>query len=500
MKAKNKLLLWFFSLPLLVFIPSFLCGDFLGIGRAIWDLIYTIFVRGPLYIVQGVGDAISFLSGQKLIDIIFNVQNNSHSFGVSKEFLIFVGIAITLILLLGSMHILRVALSSNAKGEVSSMSNRIICILGIVLMIPIIFFCLNFITTQLISIILDNNLSGKALANQVGSLGFLSGHPPSGWNYTSIPNWNHYSLFVGIFGSWFCMFVFFLLGLSLVKRLFDIFLLYIISPAVFSTAVGDSKWTKVNLWKDLTISRFLASLGAVIALKVFMDLEPQLVNSVSMQNWSWYSKITLQLLFLTGGAIAVVQSQVLFSNLIGGSVGISEGMSMLTTAKIASGGIKAGGVGVLGGLKLALGGKRGFSRKNNNSGSTGGGLTGNQNRLKLHQKLNPLHSGVPRSSYHAVKTAGKGAKYTVGGVLGGLGFLGGGLHSAYRFVKNPRKSTKMALNKTKSGISKSSNFVKSKMKQGASSVGNKMMKPVKKGFNISSTKPNISSPENKGDK
>ncbi len=495
MKTKNKLLLIFFSLPLFFFVPNALCGDFLGIGQAIWELIYKIFVKGPLYIVEGVGDAIKFLSGQKLIDIIFNVNSQSHSFGISKEFLIFIGIAITLILLLGSMHILRIALSSNAKGEVSSMTNRVICILGIILMIPIIFFCINFITTQLISLILDNNLSGRSLANQVGSLGFLSGHPPSGWNYTSIPNWNHYSLFVGIFGSWFCMFVFFLLGLSLVKRLFDIFLLYIISPAVFSTAVGDTKWTKVNLWKDLTISRFLSALGAVIALKVFMDLEPQLINSVSLQNWSWFSKITLQLLFLTGGAIAVVQSQVLFSNLIGGNVGISEGMSMLTTAKIASGGIKAGGAGILGGLKVALGGKRGFSSRNNNS--SGGLLNGqnNQGNLKFHQKINPLHSGVPRSAFHTTKAIGKGVAYTAGGVLAGVGLLAGGAHSAARFLKNPRKSTQMALNKTKTGISKSTSFIKNKTKKGSSYVSKKIMNPVKKGFNISSTKT-----KKKGDK
>lgn len=50
--------------------------DTFGIGHAIWKLLYDIFVRGPLFIVNGLGDAITYLSGQKIIDLVFGTTRH----------------------------------------------------------------------------------------------------------------------------------------------------------------------------------------------------------------------------------------------------------------------------------------------------------------------------------------------------------------------------------------------------------------------------------------
>ncbi|WJG71391.1 hypothetical protein SIXOD_v1c28230 (plasmid) [Spiroplasma ixodetis Y32] len=56
---------------------KFMFLDTFGIGHAIWKLLYDIFVQGPLFIVNGLGDAITYLSGQKIIDLVFGWNNRS---------------------------------------------------------------------------------------------------------------------------------------------------------------------------------------------------------------------------------------------------------------------------------------------------------------------------------------------------------------------------------------------------------------------------------------
>ena len=57
-----------------------------------------------------------------------------------------------------------------------------------------------------------------------------------------------------------------------------------------------------------------------------------------------------QLVFVCGAAIATLQSQTLFAGLAGATVGISDGISMLTTASVAGSAlnnVRAGAMGVL---------------------------------------------------------------------------------------------------------------------------------------------------------
>ena len=391
-----------------------------GIGwdlkNAVFQVLYDVFIKGPLYIVAGVGNAITYLTGSKLATDIFNI--NGDRFGMPRDFVIFLAIAMTLIVLFMSLLAIKASLSSQVKMELSGMVNRTVTSLIIIVLIPVIFFCANFLIVNLIQIVLGGDLSGQKLANQVGQLGFTDNKNHSNFNFQNTPTIDdHYNLFLGASGSFFCLVIFFILGIALIKRIFDLFLLYIISPVVFSTATSSQKWSKVNLWKDLTIARFVSSLGVVLALNLFLTLEPRLFEAGRAIGNNWFTHTAFALLFICGGAIAVLQSQTIFSNLVGATVGIQDGMAMLTTVKSAGLGTKAGALGMLGvGKGILMGRNRQRFNQNLSIGDSlkanaSGGLAGQGGS---HRKIGGV-LGVSRA--------------TTAGVLAGAGFVAGAITS-----------------------------------------------------------------------
>ncbi len=232
---------------------------------------------------------------------------------------------------------------------VSELVNRIIIIVLLWVLVPLFFWVINFTVVSIIHILLPKMIDGKSLSNMVGSLGFTDNNNHQWWNYDiDYPDWNHYNLFLGAFGTWFTMAIFFLLGLTLVKRIFDLFLFYVVSPVIFATASSNVKWQKVNLWKEFVIGRFISTIGIVLSLTFFLNLEPVFFNAASEISSSWMAKSAFHLLFISGGAIATYQAQQIFSYFVGRTVGLADGISMLTTLKAGSIGLKSAALGTLG--------------------------------------------------------------------------------------------------------------------------------------------------------
>ncbi|WP_174479955.1 Mbov_0396 family ICE element transmembrane protein [Spiroplasma endosymbiont of Danaus chrysippus] len=296
----------------------------------------------------------------------------------------------------------------NIRSEIAGIANRTIIVILLLLLIPLFFWVINFTVISIIHIIMPEFVHGEKLANMVGTLGFTDGLNHQNWHYdVGYPDMENYNLFLGTLGSFFCMVIFFYLGLSLIQRIFDLFLLYITAPIIFSTATSGVKWQKINLWKDLVIGRFISSLGIVLSLTLFINLEPLMLNAGNDVSDSWIGQSTFKLLFITGGAVATYNSQMLFASMVGQTVGIMEGMRMLTTMKGASSGLKAGTIGMFGLGKSLLIGKRKMLSKNQDGESNG--------------VLNRLQSGG------IANFAKFTTKATVGSVLATAGFIGGSL-------------------------------------------------------------------------
>lgn len=376
--------------------------DGFGIGRAIWNLTYSIFIFGPLCIVNGLGDAITFLSGPKIINLVFDT--NSKYFKVPPQFIIFLAISIALVAIFGACSILQALIKQNVKSELVGLFNRIIMFVILMVFIPLFFWLINFTITSIMALLMPQLIDGRSLADLVGKLGFIDGKKHDDWHYDiGYPDWNHYNLFLGAFGSIFCLLIFFLMGISLIKRNFDLFLLYIISPVVLASIASGAKWQKIHLWKDLVIGRFISSLGIILTLTLFINLQPIMLNVATNLSSDWVGQATFQLLFLAGGAVAVLDAQLLFSTLIGNTVGVHDGLNMLIANKNVNKGLKTGTLGAMGVGTNLMAGKKGLLFR---SGTKGG-----------------IREGIKSSGI--AKAVGFATKTTVGKVLSGTGFING---------------------------------------------------------------------------
>ena len=138
-----------------------------------FNLFYNIFVKGPLYVVQRIGNVFSYLTGQQITNTVFN--RHGDAFGMPHTYLVLLATAGVLMVLLGCLVILKAAMSSMVGKELGSLVRRFILVLIVVAMSSIIFFCANFLVSELILVVMPGDVNGKQLANQVGRIGFTDG-------------------------------------------------------------------------------------------------------------------------------------------------------------------------------------------------------------------------------------------------------------------------------------------------------------------------------------
>lgn len=153
---------------------------------------------------------------------------------------------------------------------------------------------------------------------------------------------------------------------GLVKRLYDIVLLFIALPGVVATIPLDDG-AKFKLWRETVISKVFLAFGSVLAVNVFFIVAPSLWN-VSLPLDNILTKALLKVFLICGGALTISGGQLLFARLLGTSA--EESREMGQSARTLMGGAVAG----LGMAKAAGCGL--FGSKNANGQRVGGALKG----------------------------------------------------------------------------------------------------------------------------
>ena len=160
---------------------------------------------------------------------------------------------------------------------------------------------------------------------------------------------------IGILGSIVIMVMFVMSVVTFIQRIFDIVLLYIISPVSVSTIPVDDG-NRFRLWRDMIISKVLSAYGIILSMNLFFIIIPQ-VSSITFFTDSFKNGI-VNLLFLIGGAFAVTKANLVIAQLTGNSAGQNETQqlfrNMQTGGHIARATLGAGAT--VGGA--LLGGKR----------------------------------------------------------------------------------------------------------------------------------------------
>lgn len=135
---------------------------------------------------------------------------------------------------------------------------------------------------------------------------------------------------IGIFGSIVIMVMFVMSAITFIQRIFDIVLLFIISPVSVSTIPVDDG-NRFKIWRDMTISKVLSAYGIILSMNLFFIIIPQ-VSSITFFADSFKNGI-VKILFLIGGAYAVTKSNIVIAQLTGNNAGQNETQQLLSNMR-----------------------------------------------------------------------------------------------------------------------------------------------------------------------
>jgi hypothetical protein len=136
----------------------------------------------------------------------------------------------------------------------------------------------------------------------------------------------HVNFFVGILSGLILLILFALAAIRFVQRLFDVILLYIISPVSISTIPADDG-QRFKLWREMLISKVLGAYGIILSMNLFFLIIPQ-VSRITFFGNSFQNGI-VGLLFIIGGAFAVTRANMVIAQLTGNNAGAQEAQQML---------------------------------------------------------------------------------------------------------------------------------------------------------------------------
>ncbi len=135
---------------------------------------------------------------------------------------------------------------------------------------------------------------------------------------------------IGIFGSIVIMVMFVMSAVTFIQRIFDIVLLYIISPVSVSTIPVDDG-QRFKIWRDMIISKVLGAYGIILSMNLFFIIIPQ-ISSITFFADAFKNGI-VKILFLIGGAFAVTKSNLVIAQLTGGTAGQNETQQLISNMR-----------------------------------------------------------------------------------------------------------------------------------------------------------------------
>lgn len=147
---------------------------------------------------------------------------------------------------------------------------------------------------------------------------------------TQYYNLRNLDFLIGIFGSIVIMVMFVMSAVTFIQRIFDIVLLYIVSPISVSTIPVDDG-NRFKIWRDMTISKVLGAYGIILSMNLFFIIIPQ-VSSITFFADAFKNGI-VKILFLIGGAFAVTKANLVIAQLTGSSAGNNETQQMLSNMR-----------------------------------------------------------------------------------------------------------------------------------------------------------------------
>jgi hypothetical protein len=216
------------------------------------------------------------------------------------------------------------------------------------------------------------------------------------------------NFFIGVFSGLILLILFALAAIRFVQRLFDVILLYVLSPASVATIPLDDG-ARMRLWREMLISKILSAYGIVLAMNLFFLIVPQ-INRIRFYDNGFQNGL-IGLLFIIGGAFAVTKAYAVIAQLTGGGAGMQE--TQQTMAGIYSGIRMAKGTvrGVTGAVGQLIGGSDFRTNRRRGAGfgeNVSASVHGSRNRRAVNTDGYPVSKGGKNSGKGFSEASGYG--------------------------------------------------------------------------------------------
>lgn len=238
---------------------------------------------------------------------------------------------------------------------------------------------------------LDNDIMSMTVKDLFGGTNKAMFVFPTSWKHDGMITPEHFNTFVAFLCTIVLLIALISATFGLVKRLFDLVLLFVTLPGIAATIPLDDG-AKFKLWRETVISKVFLAFGTVLAVDVFTIVAPSLWE-VSFVGG--FTDTVLRVVLICGGALTIPGGQLLLARLLGTSA--EESREMGQSARTLFGGAMTG----IGAAKAA--GRGLFGYRNANGKRVGGLIKGG--------------AGL-------AGTLGGGVTNTVGGMIGGQAYRG----------------------------------------------------------------------------
>lgn len=262
----------------------------------------------------------------------------------------------------------------------------------------------------------------------LGTYRSMLGLFPTGWHYNGKIQPDSFNFLIAFLCAIIVLVAVIGATLGLIKRLFDLVLLFLALPGICATIPLDDG-AKFKLWRETVISKIMLAFGSVLAVNIFAIVAPTLWN-VEIYGAGDFTNNILRVLLICGGALTISGGQLLFARLVGGDAGESREMAQSARTML-GGAMTTYGLGKATG-RLAFGQKNANGQRIGGLFKTAGGALGTVGG----GAVNGLGSAVGGQAYRSSKF-GRGAssvQRALKGFSGSAGWSAGAIGSAVRDV------------------------------------------------------------------
>lgn len=317
-------------------------------------LFWEIAIKGPLWLISGIFQAVQFISGSIYLQLIFGIDQKWNWNGFPPAFYAMIIIG-AIVLIIGLIVSIGFAMTKDGQALGSAIKNSFLHILyfgPLIFLVPALIFIfgtlLQGINTALPQVFGNGSYNIADSLYYVGNTNgqtIMNSIPPSGYDTPAdIWNWNVLVTAIAVLGVGVLLII---ASITLVGKSIEIFFLFIFSPVIIGASILDHG-KRLMVLKEMLISKMLVILVTVFGFFLYGIVIPAVINITNnwLQDPTGAAAAVMQILVAIGGAVAVMAVGPMTAAFVGEAAGIRETWGNLGST------IKSG-IGLIAGTKLA---------------------------------------------------------------------------------------------------------------------------------------------------